>query len=202
MKEKIYIYSDIFSQDFIQNILFDYDIHVLSKEFFSDVNFKNYNVIFIIKDEAKSKIYQSFLLNNNVIILYSKKKSEFSEKKYNQTKIIYGPIKIKQFFDYVKTCFFFKTVSYNDIEISEQKIINLNLDLSCLLTPIETKIMFEFIEKKEIKRDYFLESIFNIKKNIETKTIESHLTRIRKKLLTIKSKTKISSREDTFYLES
>lgn len=62
--------------------------------------------------------------------------------------------------------------------------------------------MFEFVERKKIKRDYFLETIFNIKKNIETKTIESHLTRIRKKLLSIKSKTKISSKEDTFYLES
>lgn len=202
MKEKIYIYSDVFNKEFLKNILFDYDIHVLNKEFFYDVNFKNNNVVFIINDETNSENYQSFFLNNNVMVLCSKKENDLSEKQYNQTKIIYGPIKIKKFFDYVKTCFFFKTVSYNDIEISEQKIINLNLDLTCPLTPIETKIMFEFVERKKIKRDYFLETIFNIKKNIETKTIESHLTRIRKKLLSIKSKTKISSKEDTFYLES
>ena len=46
-----------------------------------------------------------------------------------------------------------------------------------------------------------LEKIMNVKKNIETKTIESHLTRIRKKLLIVKSKIQISSKDDVFYLE-
>ena len=60
MKEKIYIYSDVFNKEFLKNILFDYDIHVLNKEFFYDVNFKNNNVVFIINDETNSENYQSF----------------------------------------------------------------------------------------------------------------------------------------------
>ena len=78
---------------------------------------------------------------------------------------------------------------------------NLNNQISCLLTSLEKNILIELIEHKKIKREYFLEKIMNVKKNIETKTIESHLTRIRKKLLIVKSKIQISSKDDVFYLE-
>ena len=53
----------------------------------------------------------------------------------------------------------------------------------------------------QIKRGYFLEKVLEIKKNIETKTIESHLTRIRKKLLMINSEIQISSKGDVFFIE-
>ena len=57
-------------------------------------------------------------------------------------------------------------------------------------------------EKKQITREFLLEEILKIKKDIETKTIESHLTRIRRKLLKIESEIQISSKEDVFFLEN
>ena len=63
------------------------------------------------------------------------------------------------------------------------------------------KILTEFIEHKKISRNYFLEQIFKINKDAETKTIESHLTRIRKKLNKINSEIQISLKENIFYLE-
>jgi DNA-binding response OmpR family regulator len=81
-------------------------------------------------------------------------------------------------------------------------MINLRNNMGCFLTALEKKILIEFIEYKKIKRDYFLENIIKIKKNVETKTIESHLSRIRKKLLKINSLIQISSKEDVFYFEN
>ena len=78
---------------------------------------------------------------------------------------------------------------------------NLNSGMSALLTPLEKEILIAFFLKIQIKREYLLERVLKINKDIETKTIESHLTRIRKKLLKIKSKIQISSKDDLFYLD-
>ena len=71
-----------------------------------------------------------------------------------------------------------------------------------LLTPLEKEIIIVLFEKKQITREFLQEEILKIKKNIETKTIESHLTRIRRKLLKIESEIQISSKEDVFFLEN
>ena len=70
-----------------------------------------------------------------------------------------------------------------------------------MLTPLEKEILIFLFENKEIKRGYLLEEIIKIKKEIETKTAESHLTRIRGKLIKIKSEIKIKTKEDIFYLD-
>jgi len=90
---------------------------------------------------------------------------------------------------------------FKDIHIYGEKITNPSLDLSLLLTPLEKEILIFVCENKEIKKTALLENVLKIKTDIETKTIESHLTRIRKKLLSIKSEIQISLKDDTVYLE-
>ena len=58
------------------------------------------------------------------------------------------------------------------------------------------------IDRKQTEKNLLLEGVLKIKKDIATKTIESHLTRIRNKLLKINSKLKIVSRGDKVYLSS
>ena len=70
-----------------------------------------------------------------------------------------------------------------------------------LLTPLEKEILIFLFENKRIKKDYLLEKILKIKKEIETKTAESHLTRIRGKLTRIKSEIQLKTKEDVFYLD-
>ena len=82
------------------------------------------------------------------------------------------------------------------------QIINLNSGNGTQLTPLEREILIVFFNKKQIKRQYLLESVLKKRKDIETKTIETHLTRIRKKLLKINSEVLISSKNDIFYLDS
>ena len=81
------------------------------------------------------------------------------------------------------------------------KITNTKLGLSELLTPLEKEILIFLFANKKINKDFLLEKIIKIKKEIETKTAESHLTRIRGKLLKIKSEIQIKTKEDVFFLD-
>ena len=114
----------------------------------------------------------------------------------------YGHSSVKKFLDEIKISFIFKILVLKNIEIVGEKITNINSGENLLLTSLEKEILIVLLENKKIKRDYLLEEILKIKKNIETKTIESHLTRIRRKLLRIKSEIQIFSKEDVIYLDS
>ena len=61
-------------------------------------------------------------------------------------------------------------------------------------------ILTVLINQQEAEKNLLLERVLKIKKETETKTIESHLTRIRNKLLKINSKLKIISRGDKVFL--
>jgi len=200
MKEKIYIYSNSPIQNFIKEILFEFEVFVLDKEFFNTNNFINNNVLFMISEDIKISISQSFFSKNNVIVFFSKKEKNLDKTKYGKSNFCYGPIKLKQFINTIKGYFFTKTIVFKDIKILDEKITNVKTNSSCLLTPLEVTILTEFVYSKQMKREYFLENILKINKNIETKTIESHLTRIRKKLTKIQSEIKISSKEDIFFI--
>ena len=79
-------------------------------------------------------------------------------------------------------------------------MINSKSDKEVYLTLPEKEILILLFEKKRIEKKTLLESVLRLKKDTETKTIESHLTRIRKKLLTINSDIEIISREDKVFL--
>ena len=202
MKDKIYISVEGFNSYFFKELFCDFKIENLTESNLSDINFKNRNVIFFNNIKIKESVGQSFFLNNNVIIFSSKKKKELFNKTYYKIKTFYAPLKVKKFLDNVKTHFYSTVIIYKDIKVLEGKIFNCKTSDFCQLTSLEKNILLEIIEHKKIKRDYFLENILKIKKNIETKTIESHLTRIRKKLLLIKSEIQIFSKDDVFYIEN
>jgi len=202
MKNRIYIYTNTPVENFIKSLLFEFDVLILNDEFLTANNFINNNVLFIISEDIKNNISQSFFLNNNVMVFFSKKEKNLDKAKYGESGFCYGPIKVKQFIDTIKNYFFSKTIVFQDIKVLDEKITNIKNNSSCMLTSLEVIILTEFVQRKQMKREYFLEKILKINKDIETKTIESHLTRIRKKLAKIKSEIKISSKEDVFYINN
>lgn len=198
MKEKIYIYPGGVFNDFIQDLFPRFEILTLNEKDLNNLNFKNNNILFF-KTDLHKKNNQSFFSNNNPITLLIK-----SEKISNTQKTLHpnfkGPLKVKKFIENINSIFFSKTIFFQDIKIMDENIINVESDLGSPITFLEKKILMEFIEHKQIKKEYFLEKIFEISKDAETKTIESHLTRIRKKLLLIKSNVQISSKENNYYI--
>tara|TARA_B100001057_G_C22045994_1_gene642752 strand:- start:124 stop:507 length:384 start_codon:yes stop_codon:yes gene_type:complete len=85
-------------------------------------------------------------------------------------------------------------ISFHDITIINEKVTNINNNSFCYLTKLESEILsFLIIEKKSTKK-YIQENILSIKSTIQTSSLDSHLTRIRKKINQIDSNIKIHSK--------
>ena len=85
-------------------------------------------------------------------------------------------------------------ISYKDIYLSQDSfLINSNNQKKIYVTEKEFEIIKIFFKNKVIKKDYIQEKILNLQKIVDTKSLDSHLTRIRNKFLAIDSGLNISS---------
>ena len=112
------------------------------------------------------------------------------------------PLEINKIRNSIKKYISKISVSFEKIHILEKKIYNTETKLSCLLTDIECEILISLINKKSCDKDYIKTNILKIKTNIETNSLDSHLTRIRKKLEKIKTDVKIKSKNDVLSIFS
>ena len=85
---------------------------------------------------------------------------------------------------------------FESIEIIDKKMINSLNNKSCFLTEIEEDILTYLINTKEGSKEFIRSNILNLKSNIETNSIDSHLTRIRKKLDKLETNIKIKTKND------
>ena len=201
MNKNIYVYCNPSLKDFFTNIFLDYKTTIFPINDFVDSALKNKNILLILDDVIISNKNNPIYLQNNIVVFSLNKKNKVYESLHPNVNFLYGPLHIKKFLDFIKNCFMLSVITIKDVEIVGEKMINLNTKSSCSITTLEKKILLELFELTTMNRDYFLENVLGIKKNIETKTIESHLTRIRKKLLQINSTIQISSKEDNFFLD-
>ena len=201
MKNTVHFCGESFLYKIVKEILSDYKIALITLDQLNDKNFKNNNTILFGDIDLEKKIKKYFFLQNNVIFFIRDNKSHIQKTEYQSVNFFYGRLGVKKFVDEVKTNFISKKVVLKKIEIFGDKITNTPLGLSALLTALEKEILIFLFENKRIKKDYLLEKIIKIKKETETKTAETHLTRIRGKLIKIKSKIQIKTNEDVFYLD-
>ena len=68
------------------------------------------------------------------------------------------------------------------------------------MTDIEDEILRLLIREKNCLKKFIKENILKIKNNIETNSLESHLTRIRKKLEKVEASILIQSKNDKLVL--
>ena len=202
MKNTLYVYSQESLFKIIKEMLSEYVVLALNDNEINNEYFKNNNILLVLEDDITNQINKSFFSNNKAMIFFSSKQKLLDINTSRNANFFYGQSSVKKFFDEINTCFFSKTITLRNIEILDEKITNIESKLSTSLTPLEKEILIVLFQNKKIKREYLLEEILKIKKNIETKTIESHLTRIRRKLLKIKSEIQITSKEDVFYLDT
>ena len=99
------------------------------------------------------------------------------------------------------------------IEYSNLKFKKLNLDMNARiikdlnktvrLTDKESKILWHLIDAKgvTISHDYLLNKVWGYKKNIETKTLTTHIYTIRKKIIPFRDILSVESSEDGYYLK-
>lgn len=199
---KIFFLSDNFPVSFVQNILHQYEVNSLKIENIEENKFINKNIIIFNSEKISHELINNLFIYNNVIVFSSSKKKLYGKNINQKTKFFNTPLKVEKFLDNINNYFLSSSVIFKDIEIIGEILKNLNNEKNQKITTLEKKILIELIEKKKLKRDYFLENILGVKKEIETKTIESHLTRIRKKFAYIKSEVQIFSKDDYFFIQN
>lgn len=197
--KKFYLYTEGLIHRTIKEIFLDFEIHIISKEDIRKKNLTNKNIFLILKEGLPVDLSEVFFLKNNVII-FCLKRIDLKESEHLNIKIFSEKTNINKIRDEITTFFVSKTFVYKDIKILEEKIINTKANKEAFLTSPEKDILILLFEKKKIEKKFLLENVLKLRKDTETKTIESHLTRIRKKLININSQIEIISKDNTVFI--
>ena len=142
-----------------------------------------------ISKERLSKILEN-INNQNSQVFAHKSLQDKVPPNYN---VIFYPTNISTFQKMIKK-FRETNISFKDIYLSQDSfLINSNNQKKIYVTEKEFEIIKLFFKNKIIRKDFIQEKILNLQKTVDTKSLDSHLTRIRNKFLAIESGINISS---------
>ena len=199
--KRLNIYLDFKFNNFFNELLKDYEIK------YNNINNLSHQggeqnsgaLIFINGDIKKYKAHLKQLSKEYLLITNAKNINEIG--KCDITKIK-TPISIVNIKNYIYKFLNNKVIHYEDIQLFDKKIINKKNKLSCNLTDIENNIFLYLIDLKECSKSNIKKDILKLNSKVETNSLDSHLTRIRKKLDNIKTRIKIQSKNDTLKIFS
>ena len=192
MKNKINIFLDTKIELFLIDLFSDYELSFIDlneiHEFYENTGT---NIIFLNNKES-ARLIDFKKLNENFLIL--------SNLNINNLNINNQLIKIPKSINNIKTIIenFIENlkIKFHDITIVNEKLTNINNNSFCYLTKLESEILTYLIVEKESTKKHIQENILNIKSTIQTNSLDSHLTRIRKKMYKIKTSVKIQSKSE------
>ncbi len=194
MKNKLNIFSNNKINNFLINLLSKYELNFLTLE---HIDYKKHsttaNIILIINDKDYDKInFEN--LNDNYLIISN---SIIRKLDYNNIfKSLNIPTSLNNIKNKIENFIQNLKIYFHDIYIHDEKLINIKTNSFCYLTKAEQEILTCLIREKETSKNFIKENILKIKSNIETNSLESHLTRIRKKMNEIQTKVKIQTRNE------
>ena len=144
------------------------------------------------ENAAKKEIEKINKLNKEVyIILPHRLKDCFVNDAHKK---IHYPAKISVFNNLIKTAFN-KKFFFGDLLVNGNYIENVENKKTAYLTETQINIFKILISGSKVKKEKIKKDILKIINSMDTKSLESHLSRIRKKLIEIESKTTIASVE-------
>ncbi len=192
MKNKVNIFSDTKIKLFLIDLFSEYELSFIDlNEIEKCYENTGINIIFLNNEESKKSINFE-ALNDNFLIL-----SNLNIKNMNINNQL---IKIPKSINNIKTIIenFIENlkIKFHDITIVNEKLTNINNNSFCYLTKLESEILTYLIIEKESTKKHIQENILNIKSTIQTNSLDSHLTRIRKKMYKIKTSVKIHSKSE------
>ena len=191
MNNQLTIYCNYDNKEFFESILPNFKLKFKTLDHINLSNSSAENILFFCPKDLDTSFINKFEGFKNILFILNNKTNLT---KNLRNSILEYPIRISRFKDKVSKFFADQKKLFVDIEISDQKIINIDNKKFCFFTNIEKEIFQELINHKTIKRKYLKENILKISFKVETRSLDSHLSRIRKKLQTINSKIKIISR--------
>ena len=194
MKNKLYIFSNNKISQFIKIFLSKYELVFLNLE---DIDYKEQsskvNIIIISNDKDADKINFKNLNGNYLLILSTiNKKINLS----NNLQLLSAPTSVNNIINKIENFVQNIKLYFHDISIDNERLTNLKNNSFCYLTKAELEILTCLIKERETSKKFIKENILKIKSNIETNSLESHLTRIRKKMNEIETVLKIQTRNE------
>ena len=191
MKNGLNIFCSNNIKNFLFSLLSDYELTFMKLDLMKD-NIQNSqaNIIIISNNDIDFRKYAKLI--DNCLVISNLKNLNF----INKSNILNSPLPINHLKNRIQNLVQNLKVQFHDISIYNEKLINLDNDNFCYLTKIELDILTCLIRKKVTSKNFIKENILNIKSNIETNSLESHLSRIRKKMNTIKTKVKIQTKNE------
>ena len=192
MIKKINIFSDKKIKFFFIDLFSDYELFFMDLSKIQNYSENNSINIIVLNDDKSTQQLDSKKLKGNFLIL--------SNIKILNMKINYHLIKTPTSIKQIKTITenFLENIKiiFHDITIDNEKMTNINNNFFCYLTKLESEILTYLIYEKESTKNYIQENILNIKSTIKTNSLDSHLTRIRKKMNQINTGIKIQSKSE------
>lgn len=158
---------------------------------------KDSNIIIVIDITTSLEQFENFLKffksKKNKIIFFLPKKFENFDFSKTQ-KLIFYPIHILDFEKNLKSFFNQDRLIYKNVELNYNGfLLNITNNKKIYLTDTETAIVKILFTNKVVEKDKIKKNILNINSQIDTKSLESHVSRIRKKLLIIDESITINS---------
>ena len=191
MKNELKIFCNKNIKNFLPSLLSDYELTIMKLDAIKDhLQTSEANIIIINDNDIYLRDYAK--LNDNCLVISNLKNLNF----INKSNLLNSPLPINHLKNRIQNLVQNLKVQFHDISIYNEKLINLDNDNFCYLTKIELDILTCLIRKKVTSKNFIKENILNIKSNIETNSLESHLSRIRKKMNTIKTKVKIQTKNE------
>ena len=198
MKNRLKIFSDEKIYNFLKMLFSDYEIKLMRlKDVERNKQSADPNIVIIRNDKDLNLINFKNLNDNFLVITHMNINLLSFEDNLMQIKT---PLSIKQLKNKVEHFVQNLRVKFHDISIDNDKIINLENNSFCYLTKIEYEILRYLIIEKQTNKNFIKENILNIKSNIETNSLESHLTRIRKKMNIVRTAVKIQTKNENLLI--
>tara|TARA_X000000950_G_scaffold282259_1_gene380748 strand:+ start:732 stop:1325 length:594 start_codon:yes stop_codon:yes gene_type:complete len=196
LKNKINIFSDKKIKFFLSDLFSDYELYFIDLiEIQKYIENTGLNIIFI-KDKESIKLIDFKKLSDNFLILSNQK-----NKNLNSNNQLVIPKSINNIKNTVENFVENLKIKFHDITIVNEKLTNINNNSFCYLTKLEAEILTHLIIEKESTKKYIQENILNIKSTIQSNSLDSHLTRIRKKMYKLKTGVKIQSKVEKLLIK-
>ena len=144
------------------------------------------------------KLLNNILLNENFIFIY-KELSMFEKSSLDLKKNMIAPLSISKFLDKINEIINKKKHAYRNIELNNNFITNTNTKEKNYLTQAENLILYKLFSEKNVNKKLLERDVLDIKQDLNTSSIESHLNRIRKKLKKINSDFSVSSKNNNVF---
>ena len=192
MKNKLNIFSNNKIKNFLNTIFSQYELNFRKLEIIEyDSKISQGNII-IINNNKEIDLVDFRKLGENYLVISSINNKDLNSN--SGIKLLQSPAPINILKNRIDNFVQNLKFQFHDLSIENEKLINLSNKYFCYLTKSELDILTFLIREKETPKDFIKENILKIKSDIETNSLESHLTRIRKKMNKIKTIVKIQTK--------